>query len=152
MESQIWALVRLIPRATILEGSHGHIRIPLDVSIYIIFIIIYILLIYSFGPITFQDGGSGYQTKKRPNLYVGPMATAYKCYDKLKDIDINGCDTRQNSCQDRSRSGYQSFRHTVISPHDYSQYITVISSHLNHNKVGLTVSLCRRRTRSRPKR
>ena len=27
--------------------------------------VIYILLIYSFGPITFQDGGSGYQTKKR---------------------------------------------------------------------------------------
>ena len=36
--------------------------------------------------------------------------------------------------------GYQSFRHTVIS------------SHLNHYKVGLTVSLCRRRTSSRPKR
>ena len=49
-------------------------------------------------------------------------------------------------------SGYQSFRHTVISPHDFSQNITVISSHLNHNKAGLTVSLCRRRTISRPKR
>ena len=47
--------------------------------------------------------------------------------------------------------GYQSFHHTVISPHDYSQYITVISSHLNHNKVGLTVSQCKRRTSSRPK-
>ena len=30
--------------------------------------VIYILLIYSFGPITFQDGGSGYQTNKRPFL------------------------------------------------------------------------------------
>ena len=32
--TQISALVRSIPQATILEGSHGHIRIPLDVSIY----------------------------------------------------------------------------------------------------------------------
>ena len=51
----------------------------------------------------------------------------------------------------QSGSGYPSFCHTVISPHDHSQKITVISSHLNHNKVGLTVSLCRRRTSSRPK-
>ena len=59
------ALVHLIPRASFLvgcQGSHGHIRIPLDVSI------IYIL--YSFGPITFQDGGSGYQTNKRQNVYT----------------------------------------------------------------------------------
>ena len=28
------------------------------------------LYIYSFGPITFQDGGSGYQTKKRPFFFL----------------------------------------------------------------------------------
>ena len=53
------------------QGSHGHIRIPLDVLItgeYIKYRV-YILLIYSFGPITFQDGGSGYQTNKRPTSF-----------------------------------------------------------------------------------
>ena len=78
--------MRLIPRASLLvgcQGSRGHIRIPLDVLItgdrsscfvadffFIVFLkIIFFLQIsvykYIRLAITFQDGGSGYQTNKR---------------------------------------------------------------------------------------
>ena len=49
---------------------------------------IYILLIYSFGSITFQDGGSGYQTNKRQIVFGKDYSDAYFTYFFLPLVSI----------------------------------------------------------------